>query len=329
MSSSPSATTTANASRTARAEALTLDPQAAAWLEQLGTLGVKSYDQLPVEEGRRVADEGAAALFGEPDPVDSVEDSVADGIPVRIYRPAGAGHGVFVYFHGGGWVIGSLESHDRLCRTLAARSEVTVVAVDYRLAPEHRYPAAVEDAWTATTWAAERFAPVVVGGDSAGGHLAAVVALRARDRGLRLALQVLLYPATNHAFDTTSYREHGTGTHLTEPTLRWFWSQFLGDEQRGAEPEASPLQAPDLTGVAPALVLTAECDPLRDEGEAYARRLLDAGVPATLTRYEGQIHGFIRMPAVLDAGGRGIDQVADAVRNAVGAAVPLNLDAAR
>jgi acetyl esterase len=306
-----------------------IDPQASVWLEQLRALGVKPYDQLPVEEGRRLADEGAAALFGEPDPVERVEDGVAGDIPVRIYRPAGAGPGAFVYLHGGGWVIGSLESHDRLCRTLAARSGVTVVAVEYRLAPEHRYPAAVEDAWTATTWTAERFAPLVVGGDSAGGHLAAVVALRARDRGLRLALQVLLYPATNHAFDTPSYREHGTGTHLSEATLRWFWCQFLGDEQRGAEPEASPLRAPHLAGVAPALVLTAECDPLRDEGEAYARRLLDAGVPVTLTRYEGQIHGFIRMPAVLDAGGRGIDQVADAVRNAVGAAAPLNPEAAR
>ena len=267
-----------------------------------------------------MADEGAATLFGEPDPVESVEESVADGVPVRIYRPAGAGPAAFIYFHGGGWVIGSLDSHDRLCRTLAARSGVTVVAVGYRLAPEHPYPAAVEDAWTATNWAAERFAPVVVGGDSAGGHLAAVVALRARDRGVPLALQVLLYPATNHAFDTLSYREHGTDTHLSEATLRWFWQQFLGDEQRGAEPEASPLRAPDLVGVAAALVLTAEWDPLRDEGEAYAQRLLDAGVPVTLTRYEGQIHGFIRMPAVLDAAASGIDQVADAVRDAVGAA---------
>jgi acetyl esterase/lipase len=306
-----------------RAEALTLDPQAAAWLEELRALGVKPYDQLSVEEGRRLADEGAELLFGEPDPVSSVEDSVANGVPVRIYRPAGSGPGVFVYLHGGGWVVGSLESHDRLCRTLAARSGVTVVAVGYRLAPEHRYPAAVEDAWTATRWAAARFEPVVVGGDSAGGHLAAVVALRARDRELHLALQVLVYPVTDHAFDTSSYREHGTGTNLTEVTCRWFWQQFLGDERRGAEPEASPLRAPDLAGVAPALVLTAEHDPLCDEGEAYAQRLLDAGVPTVLTRYEGQIHGFIRMPAVLDAGGRGIDQVAGAVRDTVRAAAPV------
>ena len=138
---------------------MTLDPQAAAWLESLRALGVKPYDELGVEASRRLIDEGADGLFGEPDPVESVEDDVADGVPVRIYRPAGSGFGALVYFHGGGWVIGSLESHDRLCRTLAARSGVTVVSVDYRLAPEHRYPAAVEDAWTATAWAAERFEP--------------------------------------------------------------------------------------------------------------------------------------------------------------------------
>jgi acetyl esterase len=136
-------------------------------------------------------------------------------------------------------------------------------------------------------------------------------------------LQVLLYPVTDHSFDTPSYREHGTGTNLTEVTMRWFWQHFLGDERRGAEPEASPLRTRDLAGVAPALVVTAEHDPLCDEGEAYARRLLDAGVPTTLTRYDGQIHGFIRMPAVLDAAGRGIDQVAASVRDAVGAAAPL------
>jgi acetyl esterase len=301
---------------------MTLDPQAKAWLEQARMLGVRPYDELPVDEGRRVIDEGASALFGEPDPVETVEDETADGVPVRLYRPAGGGPGAFVYLHGGGWVIGSLESHDPLCRTLAARTGMTVVSVAYRLAPEHRYPAALDDAWTATRWVAARFDPLVVGGDSAGGHLAAVVAIRARDHGLPLALQVLLYPVTDHSFDTPSYRRHGTGTNLTEATMRWFWSQFLGDETRGAEPEASPLRTPDLTGVAPALVLTAEHDPLCHEGETYARRLLDAGVPTTLSRYDGQIHGFVRMPGVLDAGQRGIDQVAAAVREAVGAAVP-------
>jgi acetyl esterase len=302
---------------------MTLDPQAKAWLDESRLRGVRPYDELPLEEGRRLMDEGAAALFGEPDPVESVENEVADGVPVRIYRPFDLGPGAFVYLHGGGWTIGSLESHDLLCRTLAARAGIRVVSVGYRLAPEHRYPAAVDDAWTATRWAAAQFEPLVVGGDSAGGHLAAVVAVRARDRGLPLALQVLLYPVTDHAFDTPSYRQNATGTNLTATTMRWFWAQFLGDETRGDEPEASPLRTADLSGVAPALVLTAEHDPLRDEGESYAQRLIDAGVPTTRSRYDGQIHGFVRMPAVLAAGGRGIDQIAAAVRECVGAAAPV------
>ena len=301
---------------------MTLDPQAKTWLEESRARGVRPYDELPVEEGRRLMDEGAAALFGEPDRVESVENEDADGVPVRIYRPFASGPGAFVYLHGGGWVIGSLDSHDRLCRTLAARAGTAVVSVDYRLAPEHRYPTAVEDAWTATRWAAARFEPLVVGGDSAGGHLTAVVAVRARDAGLPLALQVLVYPVTDHAFDTPSYRQNATGTNLTARTMRWVWAQFLGDEAQGDEPEASPLRTPDLSGVAPALVLTAEHDPLRDEGESYAQRLIDAGVPTTLTRYDGQIHGFVRMPAILAAGGRGIDQIAAAVRERVGAAAP-------
>lgn len=294
-----------------------LDPQAAAYLERLRALGTPPYPELPVAEGRRLLDEGAAALFGEPDPVEAVEDADADGVPVRVYRPAGGGEAALVYFHGGGWVLGSLASHDALCRTLAARSGCAVVAADYRLAPEHAHPAAVEDAWTATGWAAERFGRVAVGGDSAGGHLAAVVALRARSRGPALALQLLLYPITDHGFDTPSYREHGTGTNLTEATMRWFWALYLPDEALAGDADVSPLRAPDLAGVAPAFVLTAGHDPLRDEGEAYARRLADAGVPVTLRPYEDQIHGFLRMPAVIDRARDGIDEVASALASAL------------
>jgi acetyl esterase len=191
------------------------------------------------------------------------------------------------------------------------------VAVGYRLAPEHPHPAAVDDAWTATAWAAERFAPLGVGGDSAGGHLAAVVARRARDRGLELALQVLLYPVTDHGCDTPSFRAHGTGTNLTAETMRWFWAQYLPDATLADDPEVSPLRAADLEGLAPALVVTAEYDPLCDEGEAYARRLREAGVPVTLSRYEGQIHGFLRMPAQIRRGREGLDEVARAVRAAL------------
>jgi acetyl esterase len=265
-------------------------------------------------------DEDAPGLFGEADPVASVEDADADGVPVRVYRPVDGDVPALLWLHGGGWVLGSLASHDSLCRTLAARSGCAVVAADYRLAPEHPYPAAVEDAWTATLWASRRFPMLAVGGDSAGGQLAAVTALRARDRSLPLALQVLVYPATDAACDTLSYQEHGEVPNLTVEAMRWFWEQFCPEERRD-ETEASVLRARDVQWVAPALVLTAEYDVLRDEGEAYARRLLDAGVPVTLTRYDGQIHGFLRVPAAIERANEAIGEVAEAVRTAL--AVPV------
>ena len=297
-----------------------LDPQAAAYLERLRELAAPPHWEVGPAEARRRMDEDAPGLFGEADPVASVEDADADGVPVRVYGPADRGVPGLVWLHGGGWVLGSRDSHDRLCRALAARSGCIVVAADYRLAPEHPYPAAVEDAWTATLWASRQFPALAVGGDSAGGHLAAVTALRARDRSLPLALQVLVYPATDAACDTPSYREHGEVPNLTAEAMRWFWEQFCPDERRG-ETEASVLRARDLRGVAPALVLTAEYDVLRDEGEAYARRLLDAGVPVTLMRYDGQIHGFLRMPAAIERANEAIDEVAEAVRTAL--AVPV------
>lgn len=179
-----------------------LDPQTVTYLDQLRTLGAPSPWDLPLEDGRRSYEESAERLFGPAGWVASVEDGEASGVPVRVYRPAVGELPGLVYCHGGGWVVGSLMSHDPLCRTLAARSGCAVIAVDYRLAPENPYPAAVEDAWTVAAWAAERFSPLVVAGDSAGGQLAASVALRARDNGLSLALQVLIYPTTNYGFDT-------------------------------------------------------------------------------------------------------------------------------
>ncbi len=297
-----------------------LDPQAAAYLERLRVLSPPPHWEIGAVAARRRRDEEAPALFGEAVPVASVEDADADGVPVRVYRPADGEPPGLVWFHGGGWVLGSLDSHDRLCRALAARSGCTVVAADYRLAPEHPYPAAGEDAWTTTLWASGKFAAVAVGGDSAGGHLAAVTALRARDRGVQLALQVLVYPVTDAGCDTQSYADYAEVPNLTAETMRWFWDQFCADERR-AEPEASVLRAPDLRDLAPALVLTAEYDVLRDEAEAYARRLLDAGVPVTLTRYDGLIHGFLSMPAAIERATDAIDEVAGAVRAAL--AVPV------
>jgi acetyl esterase len=274
-------------------------------------------DRLDLATLRREYDAAAPGLFGPAPRVDSVEDHDADGVPVRVYRPAGGERAALVYLHGGGWVLGGLDSHGPLCQTLAARSGQAVVAVDYRLAPEHRYPAAVQDAFTAFRWAHERFDRLAVGGDSAGGHLAATVARRARDARLALALQVLAYPATDHGCEWPSYRQYTTGPAFHTAEMRWFWEQFLDDPTRAGEPDCSPLRTDILSGLAPALVLTAEHDPLRDEGEAYAHALRDADVPVTLHRYDGLIHGFLRMPGVIARADLALSRVADAVADAL------------
>jgi acetyl esterase len=281
---------------------------------------------MPVDEARRVIEEGAPVMFGEPDAVGSVVDRSLPGpVPVRIYEPPGSARDlpVLVYFHGGGWVYGSLDTHDGVCRALCARTPCIVVAVDYRLAPEHRFPAAVEDAWAATAWVAEHARSlggdpdrIAVGGDSAGGNLAAVIALRARDRGLELRHQLLVYPVTDSDFETASYVAKADGYGLTRSAMRWYWDHYMGPDGDPTDPEAAPLRAPDLAGVAPAFVLTAEYDPLCDEGEAYAARLEAAGVPVRLTRYDGLIHGFIRMPAIIDRTQGALDECAGALRAA-------------
>jgi acetyl esterase len=291
-----------------------LDPQARAWLEASAEAGVRPYHELGVERARQLVDGNAVGLFGALDDVEQIEEIAAAGIPVRTYRPAGGENRALVWFHGGGWVIGSLDSHDPLCRALAARSGCSVVAVDYRLAPEHPHPAALDDAWAVTQWATKSFDRVALGGDSAGAHLAAVVARRARDRQIRLELQVLVVPVTDYSFDTLSHHENASGYALERETMEWFWSLYVRDRASADDPDVSPLRAPDLEDVAPALVLTAEYDPLRDEGEAYAARLRDAGIPVEHSRYDGMVHGFLRMPAVLDRSRDAIHQVARAVR---------------
>jgi len=294
-----------------------LDPDVAAHLKTLADQPGADGAEPGLAQRRREYDDGAPGLFGPVPEVASVTDEDADGVPVRVLRPAGEERGALVYLHGGGWVLGGPESHGPLCHALAARSGAAVVAVDYRLAPEHRYPAAVQDAWTATRWASRRFAPLAVGGDSAGGNLAAVMALRARDAGLPLALQMLVYPATDHGCSWPSYRENDRGPAFHTAEMEWFWEQYLDGPARAAEPDCCPLRAPDLTGLAPALVLTAEFDPLRDEGEAYAEALRGAGVPVALHRYDGLIHGFLRMPAVIGRADGALTLVAGAVRDAL------------
>jgi acetyl esterase len=222
---------------------------------------------------------------------------------VRIATPTGAAEppAVVVYFHGGGWVVGDLDTHDRTTQRLAEATDTVVVSVDYRLAPEHPFPAAAEDAYAATVWAAEHLDPshLVVAGDSAGGNLAAVVCLMARDQdGPDIDHQVLVYPVIDHAMDTESYALNGTDYFLTRTKMAWFWEQYLGDADR-SHPYCSPLRAEELSGLPPASVVTAECDPLRDEGEAYAAALTAAGVPAACLRGEGLFHGFFGLDELL------------------------------
>ena len=303
-----------------------LDPQARALLDRVAARGLPPIWDTPLEEARAMM-QTLCRLAGPPEPVANVEDRVILGpsgeIPIRIYTPTGAGpFPLLVFFHGGGFVLGDLDSMDAPCRALANRAGCLVVSVDYRLAPEHQFPTAPEDCYAAVCWVAENAASlngdprrIAVGGDSAGGNLAAVVALMARDRGgPPLVFQLLIYPATNHDFTTASYLENAEGYSLTTADSRWFWSQYLRHEDDARNPYASPLRAPDLSGLPPALVITAEYDPLRDEGEAYAARLREAGLAAETKRYDGMIHGFFQMGGVLAQGKQALEDAAQALR---------------
>jgi len=303
-----------------------LDAQAQAFLEQLAATGAPPLHELSVAEARQVM----LALFGtqgDPEPVGAVAERTIPGaggeMPARIYMPYGTGpFPVLVYLHGGGWVIGDLEAYDATCRALTNAAGCLVVAMEYRLAPEHKFPAAPEDCYAATCWVAANAAAIggdprriAIGGDSAGGNLTAVVAQMARDHGgPALAYQLLVYPVTNYGYDTASYRENADGYLLTRDAMVWFWDHYLRSAADGNNPLASPLRANDLRGLPPAMVLTAEFDPLRDEGEAYAMRLQEAGVPVTLKRYAGTIHGFFSLGAVLDQGKQAMADAAAALR---------------
>jgi acetyl esterase len=254
------------------------------------------------EECRRVAAD-MAAFAPPPQPVAKVEEFSVPGpeghFPVRAYTPEGEGpFPILVYFHGGGFVFGDLDSADSQCRAHANASGCVVVSVDYHLAPEHKFPAAAEDCYLATRWVTDNNAwlggdgrPVAVGGMSAGGNLAAVVALMARDRGgPALTCQLLNVPVVDNRFDTESYRENAEGYALIRADSEWFWEQYMGTVEDWDSPYAAPLRAADLSGLPPALVQTMEYDLLRDEGEAYAERLRAVGVPVTYKHYEGMLH---------------------------------------
>jgi len=301
-------------------------------LEALEGLGLPPLHTLTPEEAREMRKAAAALAEGsDPEPVGSVEDREIAGeggpLPVRVYTPerrSGDGGGTLVYFHGGGWVLGSLDTHDALCRGLANASGVRVVATGYRLAPEHPHPAALEDACTATAWAADRWAgPVVVGGDSAGGHLATCVAARARGTALRLSGQLLIYPVTDLAsFDTPSYAAFAEGYWLTRAGMAWFRRHYLPEGTAAADPDVSPLRRTDLAGLPPALIVAAECDVLRDEGAAYARRLEEAGCEADYRLYDGVIHGFMALAGAIPEGGVAIHETGAWLRARVGGGAP-------
>ncbi len=286
-------------------------------------------DTLAVAEVRAVREGMMLRRPKLDEPVARVEDRTipAPGgeIRIRIYSPHGSGpQPVLAYFHGGGWVLGSLDTHDGVCRSLCRRAGCVVVSADYRRAPEHKFPAALEDCAAAVRWCAERAAEIggdgarlAIAGDSAGGNLAAALALAYRDRGgPRLALQVLIYPVTNFELNTASYHEYASGYGLTRDSMWYFWRNYLSAPTDGASPYASPLLARDLEGLPPALILTAQYDVLRDEGEAYAVRLAQAGVPVRRTRYLELNHGFVQLAAVCEPASRGLQEIADTLRAA-------------
>jgi acetyl esterase len=309
-----------------------LDPQVKLVLDLVLKAGRPAYHTLSPKEARQLFRETRPASTPVPPAIGVVMDLTADGphgpIPLRLYRPLDAAATtappVLVYFHGGGWVIGDLDTHDVLCRQLTAEAGICVVSVDYRLAPEHKFPAAVDDAWAATRWVVAHAAELgvdgerlAVGGDSAGGNLAAVVALLARDHGgPAIALQALVYPVTDAGTQTGSYRDFSDGFLLTRETMQWFFDQYLKTDADKADWRVSPLRARSLAGLPPTLVVTAGFDPLRDEGDAYALALRNAGVRVDAVCYGGMIHGFAPMGKLIETGNRAVSMIAGSLRQA-------------
>jgi acetyl esterase len=304
---------------------MALDAETVTFLSRLAEEGARPFHTMSPPEARdmlatlrsRIGDGPAIARS-----FDSNVDTSNGAFRVRALIPNEQPRGVIVYFHGGGWVVGSIDDFDCLGRTLANQSGCSVVLVDYRLAPEHPYPRAVEDAWSALNWTARHMeelggmgAKIIVAGDSAGGNLATVVAQRASRLGApAVALQVLVYPVTDCDLDTTSYTQAENQLLLSREDMAWFWSHYAADPASRRDPQASPLLSADLRGLPPAVIVTAEHDVLRDEGEAYAERLREAGVPVDHRRFDGQMHGFFSLVNVLSSSTNAIDYVALKIR---------------
>ena len=303
---------------------MALDSATLRLLEQMAEGDGKPLYECTPDEARALGSK-MAELAGPAPEMERVEEHTIEGpdgeATLRMLVPIENARGILVYYHGGGWVLGSIDESDTVARKLAERTSCAVVLVEYRLAPEHRYPTAVDDSYAALEWVGQHLrdivgqeVPLIVTGDSAGGNLAAVMAIRARDRsGPPIALQVLIYPVTDADFDRPSYTASENQLLLTRDGMIWFWDHYLPEPSRRIEPDASPLLAEDLSGLPPAVILTAEYDVLRDEGEAYAVRLREANVPTDLQRYVGQMHGFFDL-LMLPGSELGFQQVVKAVK---------------
>jgi acetyl esterase len=292
-----------------------IDPKAEYLLKKMAEMGMKPLSGMSPEEARQMI-LNSMRDAGPTRPVASVADRMIPGpagdLVIRVYSPHGTGpFPLLVFFHGGGFVLGDINSHDPICRELCEGAGCVVMSVEYRLAPENKFPAATDDALAAIRWAAEHASHmgadperIAVAGDSAGGTLSAVTALRIRDQGgPPLCGQLLIYPATDFYKPGTPSLRENSGYFITIEDMEWFMNHYLNDESEADNPYAFPMRAEDLSNLPPALVITGECDPLRDEGEMYAARLKSAGVPVRLIRYEGMIHGFFNFVGLLEQSG--------------------------
>ena len=304
-----------------------LDDDVKQLLTVMSPEGAPELHELGVEEARTAM--AAAFTAPDPEPVARIEDRSFPGpageVAVRISWPEGAGpHPGLVYFHGGGWVLGTLDTHEGACRSLTNAAKCVVVSVDYRLAPENKFPAGLDDCEAAVRWVVANAAElgidanrIAIGGDSAGGNLAAAVALANKaNAGPKLCHQLLVYPVIDARQNTPSYRENAAGYFLSAAAMKWFWGSYLNEAREGDNPLASPIRSTDLTGLPPATVITAEFDPLRDEGEAYAEQLAAAGIPVDCRRWDGIIHGFFQMGQFLPKGNEAVAYAAERLRGA-------------
>lgn len=300
-----------------------LHPESSMFLRAQSLRGLTPWEEMEPTDARRVF-KSLMNLFGPREDIARVEDiELSEGVAMRLYHPQpGTPLPVFVYYHGGGWVVGNCDTHDSLCRQVADFAQLAVLSVDYRLAPEHPFPTPLDDCFAAVQWVIDHGASyeldpfrLAVGGDSAGGNLAAAVALRAREEnGPDLRAQVLIYPVIEPNFESRSYREYATGLNLTKNTMQWFWDQYVPKADTRRDPWVVPSSAESLADLPPCLTILAECDVLRDEGAMYAQRLADAGVDVTTTEYEGLLHGFVQLASPFTRATEAREEIAQFLR---------------